>query len=183
MLFVTYQKHAKFDLDPTANTDTNQHEQHNKQGPILGFLIFLISQINSSAKLFKVSPLTPNFLKKGVKQYIKSPLFLMQAQCTWTQFEMLRPLCSKSPTTTFFTFSKHFQKGSDSSFFRTNRRINKYPSFMATISTVSTQKDPVSTQDGTPQITQQPLQVRKTSFFFIIIDFGDRIFFFLFFLV
>ncbi|XWS23778.1 hypothetical protein CRYUN_Cryun28dG0044700 [Craigia yunnanensis] len=73
---------------------------------------------------------------------------------------MLRPLCFKSPAT-FFTFSKDFQKGTDSFFFRSNRRINKYPSFMANISSVSTQKDPVSTQDGTPQITQQLLQVAK----------------------
>lgn len=46
---------------------------------------------------------------------------------------------------------------------------------MATMSTVSTQKDAASTQDGTPQITQQPLQVfSKDSFFFffLIIDFG-----------
>ncbi|KAK8308952.1 hypothetical protein V6Z12_D02G096200 [Gossypium hirsutum] len=77
---------------------------------------------------------------------------------------MLRPLCFKSPSTTplFFNFSKHFQKGfSDSSFFRSNRRISNYPSFMATISSLSTHKDPVSTHDATPNITHQPVQVAK----------------------
>ncbi|TYI39333.1 hypothetical protein ES332_A02G091300v1 [Gossypium tomentosum] len=89
---------------------------------------------------------------------------MQAAECTWTHFEMLRPFCFKSPSTTplFFNFSKHFQKGySDSSFFRSNWRISNYPSFMATISSVSTHKDPVSTHDATPNITHQPVQVAK----------------------
>ncbi|KAE8653874.1 phosphate transporter 2 family protein [Hibiscus syriacus] len=81
----------------------------------------------------------------------------MQAQCTWTQFQVLR-----SPTaTSFFTFSKHSQKGSDSSSIRTHGRINNnYPSLMATI---STQNVPVSSThgNGSTQFTHQPLQVAK----------------------
>ncbi|KAE8683559.1 phosphate transporter 2 family protein [Hibiscus syriacus] len=87
----------------------------------------------------------------------------MQVQYSWAHFQML-----KSPTSTsFFTFSKHSQKGSDSSSRRTHRRINNnYPSFMATI---STQNVPVSSShdDGSTQITHQPLQVTSLHILFL----------------
>lgn len=76
------------------------------------------------------------------------------SQCTWTYHEMLKPL-TFNPST-LLSLSRSLRN----TCIITSRRT-KYPSFIATMSTSSAEKEVVSTLDVSTQKSHQPIQVAK----------------------
>ncbi|XP_038718419.1 probable N-succinyldiaminopimelate aminotransferase DapC [Tripterygium wilfordii] len=85
----------------------------------------------------------------------------MQTQCTWTDSRMLGPFSFKAST--FFAFSKQLPTTSSDRLWTRgcSSRIANYPSFMAALSTDSTEKHAVLSHNDSVQKPQQPLQVAK----------------------
>ncbi|XP_038715802.1 probable N-succinyldiaminopimelate aminotransferase DapC isoform X2 [Tripterygium wilfordii] len=71
--------------------------------------------------------------------------------------------CLSFKPSTLFAFSKHLRSTSSDRLWTRgcSLRVANYPSFMATLSTVSTEKDAVSSQNDSAQKPQPPLQVAK----------------------
>ena len=87
----------------------------------------------------------------------------MQVQCTWTCPGM------RFRQSTLLYFSKHLRSihGDSVRRGRRERGSSGYPSFVATMSAVSTEKDAVSTHNGSTQKTPQPIQVLPNLIFAI----------------